>query len=204
MTITLIPLPYAEAALQPHISAETLKLHHGAHHKGYVEKTNDATSGTELAGQPLEAIIRAAEKDGNAALFNSAAQTWNHGFYWHSLTPDSAAPGVNLEAAIIGNFGSLENCTKALAAAADDHFGSGWAWLVSEGGTISVITTHDAGSPVTGTAVPLLTIDVWEHAYYLDTKNHRPDYVTAVIENCLNWSFADENFARATCWVYPA
>lgn len=204
MTITLCPLPYAEDALEPHISSRTLKIHHGAHHKGYVDKVNDGIAGTDLADADLEAIVIATARSGDNKLFNSAAQAWNHGFYWNSLSPDGGAPSAALQAAIDKAFGSLDALATKLTDEAVAHFASGWAWLVAEGGELKVISTHDAATPITGAANPLLTIDVWEHAYYLDVQNKRPEYVKAVVANLLNWTFASENFARGTAWKYPA
>lgn len=203
MAITLMPLPYPEDALQPHISADTLRTHHGKHHKTYVDKVNAAIEGTPLADRDLEAIVLEASKQGDTKLFNNAAQAWNHGFYWHSLTPEKTAPDAGLGDAITRDFGSLKDLNEALSIAAVDHFGSGWAWLVVTGGKLKVTSTHDAGTPLTEAAIPLLTIDVWEHAYYLDVRNKRPDYVKSVIDNCLNWTFASRNFDAHAVWNYP-
>lgn len=203
MAVTLMPLPYPEDALEPHISAETLQTHHGKHHKGYVDKVNAAIEGTSLADRDLEAIVLEAKKQGDSKLFNNAAQAWNHGFYWHSLSPQKSEPGSGLADAIKRDFGSLDALNEALAAEAIDHFASGWAWLVVTDGKLKVISTHDAGTPLTEPMIPLLTIDVWEHAYYLDVKNKRPDYVQAVIANCLNWEFASRNFDSNAVWSYP-
>ncbi|MDE2411020.1 MAG: superoxide dismutase [Sphingomonadales bacterium] len=202
MTITLTPLPYAEAALEPAISAATLAVHHGKHHKAYVDKTNALVAGTGLADAPLEAIVldAVARKDGK--LFNQSAQAWNHGFYWHSLTPERSQPGSELAAAITGSFGSLDDMLTKLVDEGLGHFGSGWAWLMAEGNALSIITTHDAGCPLGQAARPLLVVDVWEHAYYLDRKNDRGAYLKAAL-GLLNWRFADENFARSTAWTYP-
>lgn len=203
MTIPLIPLPYAVSALEPHVSRKTLELHHGAHHKGYVDTTNEAIAGTGLADAELNDIVKAAQ--GDAELFDSASQAWNHGFYWHSLTPERSVPGASLKAAIDRDFGSIDALKKELQETATAHFASGWAWLVAAGGSLAVIDTHDAHSPLSeGDANPLLTIDVWEHAYYLDVQNKRPDYVKAVVEHCLNWRFASENFERGSAWRYPS
>ncbi|MEO6091619.1 MAG: superoxide dismutase [Novosphingobium sp.] len=204
MTITLMPLPYALDALAPHVSSETLQFHHGFHHKGYVDKVNEAVAGTDLANQPIEDIIRAAKDQGNAELFNSAAQTWNHGFYWHCLSPRRSEPAAELASAITTAFGSTEAMLAELKGKSVNHFGSGWAWLVAEAGALKVIATHDADTPITGAANPLLTIDVWEHAYYIDVRNRRPDYVDAVLGNLVNWSFASENYSRGSPWVYPS
>lgn len=202
MTVTLIPLPYAIDALEPHISQRTLEFHHGAHHKAYVDKTNEAIADTDLARAAVNEIVRASL--GNPKLFNNVSQVWNHGFYWNSLTPEKTSPDANLRAAIVRDFGSLDALKEKLAAAAVGHFASGWAWLVSEGGKLAVKDTHDAHSPFSEDAgVPLLTIDVWEHAYYLDVQNKRPEYVKRVLDQVLNWNFASENFARGTVWQYP-
>lgn len=203
MTIALTPLPYADTALEPHISAETLQTHHGKHHKTYVDKLNAAIEGTDLAGKSLEEIIHHAEGSGNKGMFNNAAQAWNHGFYWNSLTPDATAPEGDLAAAIDRDFGSLDELKKKLKETAINHFASGWAWLVSRDGTLSVTDTHDAGTELVAGIKPLFVVDVWEHAYYIDRKNVRPDYVNATVDHLLNWDFAAENFAREGTWTYP-
>ncbi len=200
MTISLMPLPYALDALEPHISSKTLEIHHGAHHKTYVDKLNAAIEGSDNADKSVEEITKLA----SGPLFNNAAQTWNHGFYWHSLNPAKTAPSVELLAAIEADFGSLDALLEALSAEAVNHFASGWAWLVVDGGKLKVISTHDAGTPITTDVNPLITIDVWEHAYYIDQQNKRPVYVKTVLENLINWDFASENFARGTAWTYPA
>lgn len=203
MPITLIPLPYAEDALASAISAETLKLHHGKHHKAYVDKTNAAIKGTELADKPLEAIIAAARQD-DQKLFGNAAQAWNHGFYWHSLAADATKPTGALAEAIERDFGSLAKLKAELGARGAAHFGSGWVWLASDDGTLSLEETHDGDTLADRGKLPLLTIDVWEHAYYLDRKNERPKYLEAVTDDLLNWDFAAGNFASAERWTYPA
>lgn len=204
MTISLMPLPYARDALAPHISAETLDVHHGAHHKGYVDKVNAAIAGNDLAEKSLEDIVKAALQKGDKGLFNSAAQSWNHGFYWLSMAPAASTPGKALADAINRDFGSIDALAEKLGAEAVGHFASGWAWLVERGGKLEVISTHDAETALTQDCNPLLTIDVWEHAYYLDVKNKRPDYVGGLIKNLLNWDFATENFDRGSAWTYPA
>lgn len=204
MAISLIALPYSHEALVPHISAQTLKLHHGAHHKGYVDKTNAAIAGTGLEQADLNEIVKTAKSEGKQALFNNAAQAWNHGFYWHSLSPRPSQPSAELAQAIERDFGSSDAMIAKLKDEGAGHFASGWAWLVAEDGRLKVISTHDADTPITGAANPLLTVDVWEHAYYLDVQNKRPDYLAAVVDNVLNWEFASENFARGTAWRYPA
>ncbi|MDE8651331.1 superoxide dismutase [Novosphingobium album (ex Liu et al. 2023)] len=200
MTISLMPLPYALDALAPHISKDTLEVHHGAHHKTYVDKLNAAIEGTDDADKPLEDIIKSA----SGPKFNNAAQVYNHGFYWHSLSPEKTAPSESLAAAITADFGSLDALLEALTNEAVNHFASGWAWLVVDGGKLKVISTHDAGTTVTEDVNPLVTIDVWEHAYYVDQKNKRPAYVKAVLDNLINWKFASDNFDRGTPWIYPA
>jgi len=202
MAISLPPLPYATDALAPHISAATLGCHHGKHHKAYVDKTNDAIAGTALADAALEKIIHKADEKSDRALFNNAAQAWNHGFYWHSLTPNPCAASAELTAAIEQSFGSVNACKEALAEAAKAHFGSGWAWIVARGDSIEVTDTHDAGTAATEDVRPLVVIDVWEHAYYLDHRNDRPAYVKAATGALLNWSFASDNFARSSAWTY--
>lgn len=203
MTISLIALPYPADALAPHISQRTLEIHHGAHHKAYVDKTNDAIAGTKLDDASLNEIVKAAKDD--AKLFNNASQVWNHGFYWHSLSPEKTTPSAELAAAIDRDFGSLDAFKEKLAAEAVGHFGSGWAWLVVQDGKLAITSTHDAASPFSDdSGVPLLTIDVWEHAYYLDAQNKRPAYVKAVLDDLLNWDFASENFARGSAWSYPS
>ena len=200
MTISLMPLPYALDALEPHISSKTLEIHHGAHHKTYVDKLNAAIEGSDNADKSVEEITKLA----SGPLFNNAAQTWNHGFYWHSLSPEKTAPSESLLAAIEADFGSLGALLEALSNEAVNHFASGWAWLVVDGGKLKVISTHDAGTPITTDVNPLITIDVWEHAYYIDQMNKRPVYVKTVLENLINWKFASDNFDRGTAWTYPA
>jgi Fe-Mn family superoxide dismutase len=203
MPISLMPLPYGTDALAPAISAATLEVHHGKHHKAYVDKTNGFTAGTEHENAPLEAIV-AASRGTNQKLFNNAAQSWNHGFYWASLTPNKEAPTGDLLAAIERDFGSVDALTGQLAQRGADHFASGWVWLAETDGQLSVEETHDGDTLADAAANPLLVIDLWEHAYYLDRKNVRPDYLKAVLEEVLNWSFAAENLARGSTWTYPA
>ncbi|HUH91889.1 MAG TPA: superoxide dismutase [Casimicrobiaceae bacterium] len=194
----LLRLPYPEDALAPIISARTVALHHGKHHKGYVDKTNELISGTEFEGQALERIVLAtAGKPEHSKLFNNAAQAWNHAFYWRSLKPKGGgAPTGDLAAKIESAFGGLDALKKKLATAGVERFGSGWAWLVSDGKTLKVVSTPNAEVPFTKGETPLLTIDVWEHAYYVDYQNRRADYLQAVIDKLLNWEFAAENLAR--------
>jgi len=195
----LPPLPYPEDALAPVISANTLRFHHGKHHMAYITKVNELVSGTEFEQQTLESIIQAAAgRADRAELFNNAAQAWNHAFYWHSLRPKGGGkPPAELSAMIDAAFGGLDAFKQQFAAAAVKQFGSGWAWLVRDGTTLKVVKTSNAELPLTKGQVPLLAIDVWEHAYYLDYQNRRPDYAQAVTEQLLNWEFAAENLARA-------
>ncbi len=199
MAITLPDLPYARDALAPHISPDTLDFHHGKHHKAYVDKANELVKGTPLEGEALETIVRAAWADQNAALFNNAAQIWNHTFYWRSMKPGGGGrPSGKLAEAIERDFGSFEKFAEAFKAAGAGQFGSGWAWLVAKDGKLDVRKTPNAETPLTEDGVtPLLTMDVWEHAYYLDFQNRRPDYMGAFLEHLVNWDFAAENFAKA-------
>ena len=203
MAIALSPLPYAPDALAPAISAETLQTHHGKHHKAYVDKTNAALEGGELSAASLEEVIETARANGNDKLFNNAAQAWNHGFYWHSLSPQSQEPQGELAAAIGQSFGSLDALKQELARQGADHFASGWVWLAEAEGKLVVVQTHDAETMADGGRNPLLVIDLWEHAYYLDHKNVRPEYLSQVIDKHLNWQFAVENWDRKSRWIYP-
>ena len=188
-------LPYAENALAPAISADTLAFHYGKHHKGYIDNLNKLTAGTKFAELKLEEIVSAtAGKIDKIAIFNNAAQAWNHEFYWRSLAPKGGGqPPAVLKGKIEASFGSLDACRAELAAAAAAQFGSGWAWLALEGEKLKVVKTANAESPLAKGLKPLLTIDVWEHAYYLDYQNRRADYIGAVIEKLINWEFAAEN-----------
>jgi len=188
-------LPYADNALDPVISAKTIGFHYGKHHKGYVDNLNKLIAGTEFADLPLQNIItRTAGKADKTAIFNNAAQDWNHTFYWRSLQPNGGGePPAALMRQIEASFGNLDVCKKELAAAATTQFGSGWAWLVLAGDQLKVVKTGNADVPITTGLKPLLTIDVWEHAYYLDYQNRRADYVNAVLDKLINWEFAAEN-----------
>jgi len=196
--ITLPPLPYEQSALEPVISANTLGFHYGKHHKTYVETLNKLIVGTEFEGRSLEDIVRATSgRDDHTAIFNNAAQAWNHAFYWRSLKPKGGGePPAALKRAMESAFGGVEQCKKELAKAAVEEFGSGWAWLVQEGEKLKVIKTSDAKTPLAAGPKPLMTIDVWEHAYYLDYQNRRADYVNALIDKLANWGFAAENLAK--------
>lgn len=189
------PLPWRDDALEPVISQKTIEFHYGKHHKGYFDTLAKLIEGTPHAGRTLEEIILATHGDaGQAKIFNNAAQCWNHNFYWSSLSPDRQTPTGDLAAAIDRDFGSLEACKDALAQASIDRFGTGWGWLVSDNGTLKAISTDDAETPFTAGLVPLLTVDVWEHAYYLDVQNRRADHVKAVVAEHLAWDFAGANF----------
>jgi len=198
LPLTLPPLPYAENALEPVISARTLSFHYGKHHKTYVETTNKLIAGTELADLPLEQIVTSTSaKPEHASIFHNAAQAWNHTFYWQSLKGKGGGePPAVLKQKMEESFGSVEACKKELSAAAVAQFGSGWAWLVLEGVKLKVLKTADADTPITGGSRPLLAIDVWEHAYYLDYQNRRVDHVNAVIDKLVNWGFAAQNLLK--------
>ncbi len=188
-------LPYADHALEPIITANTLSFHYGKHHKTYVENLNKLLAGTELVSLSLEQVITSvagqAEKVG---IFNNAAQIWNHSFYWKSLTPEGGGePPAEFKQMLEASFGSVEACKKELSSAAVSQFGSGWAWLVLDGSLLKVVKTSNAGLPLTMGVKPLLAIDVWEHAYYLDYQNRRADYVNAVLDKLINWEFALQN-----------
>ena len=196
---SLPALPYADNALDPVISANTLSFHHGKHHKAYADNLNKAVAGTPMAEMSLEKIIAAtygiADK---AGIYNNAAQFWNHSFYWRSLRAGGGGdPPAALKQKIDASFGSVDACRKELLNAATAQFGSGWAWLVQDGDKLAVTKTSNADSPLSKGQKPLLTIDVWEHAYYLDYQNRRADYVNAVLAKLLNWGFAAENLGVA-------
>jgi superoxide dismutase, Fe-Mn family len=191
----LPPLPYAENALDPMISTTTIGYHYGKHHKGYIDTLNKLVAGTELADLSLEdLIVQTAGKSDKAAIFNNAAQAWNHTFYWRSMRPKGGGdPPAALRSRMDASFGSLEACRKELLTAATAQFGSGWVWLVQEGDKLKVVKTANAETPLAKGAKPLLTIDVWEHAYYLDYQNRRADHVTALLDKLINWGFAADN-----------
>ena len=200
MTITLPDLPYAKDALAPHISAETLDFHHGKHHNTYVVNLNKLIDGTGYANAALEEIIRDSAGDaGKAGIFNNAAQIWNHTFYWHSMKPNGGgAPTGAVADAINSAFGGMDGFKDAFATAGATQFGSGWAWLVAAGGKLEIRKTPNAETPLTDAGVtPLITMDVWEHAYYLDYQNKRPAYIETFIDKLINWDFANSNLANA-------
>lgn len=188
-------LPYADNALAPSISANTIGFHYGKHHRGYIDNLNKLVTGTEFADMPLDKIInKTAGNAENTAIFNNAAQAWNHAFYWLSLrTGGGGEPPAALKQKIEAFFKTVDACKKELAAAAMAQFGSGWVWLVLDGSKLKVVKTSNADTPMTAGMKPLLTIDVWEHAYYLDYQNRRADYVSAVLDKLVNWDFAAAN-----------
>ena len=185
----LPPLPYAQDALAPVISAETLALHHGKHHKKYVDTMNQLLQQEPVRGATLEDVVRASK----GKLFNNAAQAWNHEFYWNSLSPKKTRPSAALARRIGADFGSYERFTDQLAKAAGEQFGSGWAWLIEDGDRLAIVTTSNADTPMAHGKRCLLTIDVWEHAYYVDYRNERERYLSGVIGERLNWEFAERN-----------
>lgn len=190
-------LPWAKSALEPVISKRTIELHHGKHHRTYIEKLNELVAGTDLERLPLPEIVKRTHADpSRAEVFNNAGQALNHAFYWESLTPKSPKPTGELRRLLDRDLGGYDGFLKAFAAAATRHFGSGWAWLAANGGELEILTTPNADTPLASGKTPLLTVDVWEHAYYLDYQNKRDQHVRAVVENLLNWEFAAENFAR--------
>ena len=191
----LPPLSYAVNALEPVISCRTISFHYGKHHRGYVDNLNKLIGGTEYADLPLEKIIiGTAGHTEKAAIFNNAAQVWNHTFYWKSMTPKGGGePPNELKRKMEASFGSVEACKKELASAAVSQFGSGWAWLVLDGDKLKAVKTASADLPLTMGMKPVLTLDVWEHAYYLDYQNRRADYVNAVLDKLINWEFALQN-----------
>lgn len=194
----LPPLPYAENALEPVISAKTLRLHYGKHNKGYVDTLNQLVAGMPFADMSLkQLVLSTVGKPEHAAIFNNAAQAWNHAFYWRSLGPRGGVPPLPLRTRIDSTFGNLEALKEELGTAATTLFGSGWAWLVLDGANLRVVKTSNAENPLTAYRKPLLAIDVWEHAYYVDFENKRADYVKGVIEKLINWEFAAENLSSA-------
>jgi Fe-Mn family superoxide dismutase len=192
---TLPPLPYADNALEPVISANTLSFHYGKHHKTYVDNLNNLVKGTDYEDATLEKVINeTAGKADKAGLFNNAAQIWNHTFYWNSLKAGGGGkPSGKVAELIESSFGGYDNFKKELSATTVSQFGSGWGWLVQDGSALKIVKTANAEVPFTKGQKPLLTIDVWEHAYYLDHQNKRAAYVDAVIDKLLNWDFAAQN-----------
>jgi Fe-Mn family superoxide dismutase len=198
MTYELPPLPYADTALEPIYSAKTISFHHGKHHKAYVDNLNKLVANTRIDGLPLESVIDIAAKNSEmTGVFNNAAQIWNHTFFWNSMKPGGGGkPSGELAKKIDEAFGSYEKFAEQFKAAAVGRFGSGWAWLVVDGGALKIVSTPNAETPITKGQTPLITVDVWEHAYYLDYQNRRPDFVQAFLDKLVNWDFAAANLPK--------
>jgi Fe-Mn family superoxide dismutase len=196
MALELPPLPYAKDALMPHMSAQTLDLHHDKHHRAYVMALNKLAENTPLQNLSLEEIMRTTATDkAKAPIFNNAAQAWNHSFFWHSMKPrDGGVPSDQLSVEIEQAFRGLDNFRAEFRRAAEGQFGSGWAWLVLDRGKLRVLTTANADTPLVHRQTPLLCCDIWEHAYYLDYHNRRADFVDAFLNHLVNWEFAAQNF----------
>ncbi len=190
-------LPYPMNALEPVVSARTVEFHYGKHHRGYANNLKKLIEGTDMADASLETIVRqSVNRPDRAVVFNNAAQTWNHDFYWNSLSPKGGGePPTALKTAVEASFGSVDACKRELAQAAIGQFASGWGWLVADGDKLKVVSTSNAHTPLTDGLKPLLTVDVWEHAYYLDYQNRRADHVQAVLDRLINWEFAASNLA---------
>ena len=196
MAFTLPKLPYAKDALAPHISAETLEFHHGKHHAAYVKKTNELVDahGGGLSGAKLSDVVRHAKGKGESKLFNNSAQIWNHSFFWQCLAPEGQRPEGRLKQLIEQEFGTTETLLEKLGEEAVNHFSNGWAWLVLDRDKLRITSLHDADTPLVHDGmVPLFTLDVWEHAYYIDYRNERPRFVTSVLGNVINWEFVARN-----------
>jgi Fe-Mn family superoxide dismutase len=199
MAIQLPPLPYADNLLEPHYSAKTISFHYGKHHKAYVDNLTKLIAGTPFEAKSLEEIILASAGDASrVGMFNNAAQVWNHTFFWGCMKPNGGGrPQGELARRIDGTFGSYDKFVEQFKAAAVGRFGSGWGWLVTEGGTLKIVSTANADTPMAGKQTALLTVDVWEHAYYLDYQNRRPDFVQAFLDHLVNWDFVAGNLAKA-------
>jgi len=194
---TLPPLPWSEDALAPVVSAKTIGLHYGKHHRTYVNKLNQLVAGTPMADMPLERVILESAGGKNQKVFNNAAQTWNHTFFWNCLRPNGGGkPGSQIAQRIDSDLGGFDAFKKAFAETAVNTFGSGWAWLAMKDGKLQILSTSNADNPLTKGSTPLLTIDVWEHAYYVDYENRRPEHVEAVIQKLLNWKWAEEQLEK--------
>lgn len=194
MPYILPDLPYAPDAFGDILSAEAFEYHHGKHHQAYVTKTNELIGAdASLSGAALSEVIRAAREGGQTSLFNNAAQLWNHSFYWQCLSPDAQQPSGRLKDMIDQSFGSFDAMKTVLHKEAVGHFASGWAWLVLDKGSLKILSLHDADTPAAHAMQPLLTIDVWEHAYYIDYRNARPDYVRNLLDRAINWEFVAQN-----------
>jgi len=199
MAYELPDLPYDYNALEPYMSARTLEFHHDKHHAKYVSTFNEMTKDTELEEKPIEDVIKIAFQDSSkSGIFNNGAQAWNHTFYWNCLTPNGGGtPSGDLAEKLNAAFGGFDKFKEEFKNAAATQFGSGWAWLVSDGGTLKVTKTSNAENPIAHGQTPLLTLDVWEHAYYLDYQNKRPDFIQAFLDQMVNWDFVAKNLATA-------
>ena len=199
MAFELPPLPYPKNALEPHISERTMDFHHGRHHQAYVTNLNNLVKGSPLEQQSLEEIIMTTAKDSSkTGVFNNAAQVWNHTFFWHSMKPQGgSAPSGEIAAAITRDCGGVDKFKEQFKAAAVGQFGSGWAWLVAERGQLKIVSTPNAVNPLSEGQTALVTCDVWEHAYYLDYQNRRPDFVQTFLDHLINWDFVAQNLAKA-------
>jgi Fe-Mn family superoxide dismutase len=199
MTFTISELPYKRTALEPHVSRRTLDLHHGKHHRGYVEKLNKAIAGTDYADMRIEDIIAKSRNESDTNIYNNAAQAWNHAFLWDSMSPDGGGDPDNsdLKSAIADSFGDMDQFKTRFRNVATGQFGSGWVWVVRDGDELRILSTSNADTPIVDGKKPLLTLDVWEHAYYLDYQNERGRYVDAFLDALINWEFAAMNFEAA-------
>ena len=198
MAFTLPPLPFAPTALEPHMSARTFEFHHGKHHLAYINKANELLAGTPLEGKSVEEVIKAAKAEGKQVLFNQAAQHWNHSFFWNCLSPKGGKPGAALAKRLTADFGSEKAFFDAFDDKAKSNFGSGWTWLVvGQDGKLAVTNTANADLPMAHGQHALLTLDVWEHAYYLDYQNLRPKFIQTFLQNMVNWEFVEQNLAAA-------
>ena len=194
MAFKLPDLPYSKDALEPHISARTMEFHHDKHHAAYIKKTNAMAEEKGLTGRSLSDLIRAAREGGDTGLFNNSAQAWNHSFFWQCLSPDNQQPSGRLKQLVDDGFGGTEALLEKLHSEAVAHFASGWAWLVLDRDQLKITSLHDADTPLVHEGMkPLFTLDVWEHAYYLDYQNERPKFVTQVLQNIVNWDFVAQN-----------
>jgi Fe-Mn family superoxide dismutase len=198
MALKLKPLPFAENALEPVMSAETVRTHHGKHHAKYVATVNELIAGTKYETMSLDGIVLAAKTDSETTLFNNAAQVWNHDFFWSSLSPKVSAPSRDLARAVETSFGSVDKFNSSFVEKGLGHFGSGWVWLVAEAGALTIEDTHDADNPLASGRSTLLTCDVWEHAYYLDTRNDRGAFLKAFTSKLANWENASMLFEKAS------
>ncbi|MDD3838364.1 MAG: superoxide dismutase [Phenylobacterium sp.] len=198
MAIELPPLPYEPHELEPHVSADTLGFHHGKHHKAYVDRTNQLIAGTDLENADLETVIVRAREKGEQTLLNQSGQVWNHSFFWRCMTPEKLQPEGQLAELIQRDFGGIDAFKDAFKKEGVGHFASGWAWLVLKDGKLVVTSYHDGDSPVGRGVTPLLTCDVWEHAYYLDYQNDRGGFLDAFLNNLVNWKFAARQLEQAS------